>query len=66
MLTEVANVSTVGEWKNSPTKKLEAKSAAEISVKNLRRMTQAPAITPQPVSTAAEELIIPDAISGLI
>ena len=66
MLTEVANVSTVGEWKNSPTKKLEAKTAAEISVKNLRRMTQAPAIAPQPVSTAAEELIVPDAISGLI
>jgi hypothetical protein len=66
MLTEVANVSSVESWKNSETAKLDAKTAADIAVKNLRRMTEAPAIAPQPVSTTAEELIVPDAISDLI
>ena len=66
MLTEVANVRSVAGWKNSETKKLEAKEAAEINVKNLRRMKEVPPLAPQPVSTTGDTLIIPDAISDLL
>ena len=66
MLTEVANVSSVESWKNNETAKLDAKTAADIAVKNLRRMTNAPSIADLPVSTTGDELIVPDAISDLI
>ena len=63
MLQGIANVGMVEGWKNNETKKIEARKSAETTVKNLKRMQQAPSVAVIPDTSG---VILPELTADLI
>ena len=63
MLQGIANVGMVEGWKINETKKIEARKSAETTVKNLKRMQQAPPVAVIPDTSG---VILPELTADLI
>lgn len=63
MAEGIANVTDKDQWRDNETKKLAAKSAAETTVKNLKRMAKAAPVATMPDTSG---VILPEITAGLI